>query len=262
VTKYAELRFYAELRDFLSADRRSGLVTRTFDVAGSVKDMIEACGVPHTEVALILANGRAAGFTYRVQDGDRIAVYPPFRTLEIEPAWVVSPAPLREPGFVLDGHLGKLARYLRLLGFDSTYDVEWTDAQLVELSTREGRALLTRDVGLLMHARLTHGYFVRATQPRRQLIEVVRHFDLAPSVNAFTRCLACNSGLREVAKEEVADRLLPQTREHFDQFRECPHCDRVYWQGSHYAQLREIVEDATRTSMAGSPGSVSSRRTV
>jgi len=253
VTKYAELRFYAELRDFLSADRRSGLVTRTFDVAGSVKDMIEACGVPHTEVALILANGRTAGFTYRVQDEDRIAVYPPFRSLDIESERLVSPASLPQLQFVLDGHLGKLARYLRLLGFDSTCDVAWADPELVEASTKEGRVLLTRDVGLLMHGVLTHGYFVRATDPRKQVIEVARRFELAPAIEAFTRCLACNGGLREVAKHEVMDRLLPQTREHFEQFRECPHCDRVYWKGAHYAKLREIVEDATRTSMAGSP---------
>jgi uncharacterized protein with PIN domain len=252
VTKYAELRFYAELRDFLSDDRRSGIVIRTFDVAGSVKDMIEACGVPHTEVALILANGRAAGFTYRVQDGDRIAVYPPFRSLDIESERLVSPEPLPEFRFVLDGHLGKLARYLRLLGFDSTYDAAWTDPELVGISTEEGRVLLTRDVVLLMHGVLIYGYFVRATDPREQVIEVAHRFDLASLVDAFTRCLACNGELAVVEKEEVVDRLLPLTRERYDEFQMCPTCGRVYWQGSHHTQLHEVVEDVTGVLTASS----------
>jgi uncharacterized protein with PIN domain len=255
VTKHAELRFYAELRDFLSADRRSGLVTRTFDVAGSVKDMIEACGVPHTEVAVILANGEAVDFSYRVRDGDHIAVYPPFRVFEIEPAQLVSPAPLQEPRFVLDGHLGKLARYLRLLGFDSTYDVAWTDPELIVMSTGETRALLTRDVGLLMHAKLTHGYFVRATDPRTQVTEVARRFDLAPLVDAFTRCMACNGILAIVEKEKVVDRLPPRTRERHDEFQTCLDCGRIYWQGSHHAQLQEVVAAVTGVQPASSASS-------
>lgn len=242
MTRYADLRFYAVLRDFLSSDRRSGMVTRSFDVAGSVKDMIEGCGVPHTEVEVILANGEAVDFSYRVHDGDRISVYPPFHDFDVEPTWRVSPEPLSEPRFVLDGHLGKLTRYLRLVGFDSSYDVEWTDPELVEVSTREGRVLLTRDIGLLMRGVLTRGYFVRATDPREQLTEVVGRFDLVASMDAFARCTACNGELRDVEKEEIVDRLLPKTREHYDDFHRCTNCERIYWKGSHYARLKEIVD--------------------
>ncbi len=242
MTRYAEFRFYATLRDFLSSDRRSGMVTRSFDVPGSVKDMIEACGVPHPEVELILANGAAVDFSYRVQDGDRISVYPPFRVLCVEPTWRVSPEPLLELCFVLDGHLGKLTRYLRLLGFDSAYNVEWTDPELVETSTREARILLTRDIGLLMHGVLTHGYFVRATDPREQLTEVTRHFDLVASMDAFTRCMACNGELQAVEEAEIADRVLTRTRAHYDDFRRCKDCERIYWKGPHHAQLQEIVD--------------------
>ncbi len=242
MTSKADLRFYAALRDFLSSDRRSGMVTRSFDVPGSVKDMIEACGVPHPEVELILANGAAVDFSYRVQDGDRISVYPPFRALCVEPTWRVSPDPLPELRFGLDGHLGKLTRYLRLLGFDSAYNVEWTDPELVETSIREARILLTRDIGLLMHGVLAHGYFVRATDPREQLTEVTRRFDLVASMDAFTRCTACNGELQVVEKEEIADRVLPGTRQHYDDFRRCTDCERIYWKGSHHAQLQEIVD--------------------
>ena len=242
MTRYADLSFYAELRDFLSSDRRSGMVTRSFDVSGSVKDMIEACGVPHTEVEVILVNGIAVDFSYRIQDGDRISVYPPFQDFDREPTWRVSPEPLPEPRFVLDGHLGKLTRYLRLLGFDSAYDVEWTDPELVEISTREDRALLTRDIGLLMHGVLTHGYFVRATDPRKQLTEVARRFDLIALMDAFTKCTACNGELRAVEKDEIADRLLPRTQQHYDDFRRCTDCERIYWKGSHYPKLQEVVD--------------------
>jgi uncharacterized protein with PIN domain len=241
VTRYADLRFYAALRDFLSSDRRSGMVTRSFDVPGSVKDMIEACGVPHTEVEVILANGVAVDFCYRVQDGDRISVFPPFQQIDVEPTRRVAPDPLPEPRFVLDGHLGKLTRYLRLLGFDSVCDVVWIDHELVETSIREARVLLTRDIGLLMHGTLTRGYFVRATDPRQQLTEVARRFDLMAAVDAFTRCTACNGELRAVEKEEIADRLLPGTRQHYDDFRRCTDCKRIYWKGSHHTQLQEIV---------------------
>jgi uncharacterized protein with PIN domain len=242
VAKSVDLRFYAELRDFLSSDRRSGMVTRSFDVAPSVKDMIEACGVPHTEVDLILTNGAAVDFTYRVRAGDRIGVYPRFRTFAIESSWRVGPAPLSDPRFVLDVHLGRLAKYLRLLGFDSAYGAGMDDPQLVEVSTRDNRVLLTRDIDLLMHGVLTHGYFVRAIDPYEQLSEVVRRFDLMDSIDAFTRCMACNGALRAVDKEEIADGLQPRTRRHYDEFRRCGECAQIYWKGSHYAQLQKVVD--------------------
>ena len=242
MTKSADLRFYAELRDFLSFDRLSGTVTRSFDVAGSVKDMIEACGVPHTEVDVILANGGAVDFAYRMQDGDRIGVYPRFWTFDIEPSWRVGPEPPSESRLVLDVHLGRLTRYLRLLGFDAAYDPGTDDPQLVEVSTRDSRVLLTRDIGLLMYGVLEYGYFVRAVDPFEQLTEVARRFDLMGSIDAFTRCVACNGALEPVAKEDIADRLAPRTRRHYDDFRRCADCAHIYWKGSHYARLQKVVD--------------------
>ncbi|MEE9582340.1 MAG: Mut7-C RNAse domain-containing protein [Acidimicrobiia bacterium] len=245
-SKQADLRFYAELKDFLTAHRRSGRVSRTFDVAGSVKDMIEACGVPHTEVDLILANGESVDFSYRVGDGDLISVYPVFEAFDISSLVRVRPQALRRTCFVLDGHLGRVARYLRLVGFDTAYSNAWSDHELVSISTGQHRILLTRDVGLLKHGAVTHGYFVRAIDPLRQLTEIVGRFHLADCLVPFTRCMECNGLLQPAEKAEIAHRLPPRTRDHFDEYRICASCERIYWKGSHHRRLTEIVDQARR----------------
>ncbi len=245
-SKQADLRFYAELKDFLTAHRRSGRVSRTFDVAGSVKDMIEACGVPHTEVDLILVNGESVNFSYRVGDGDRISVYPVFEAFDVSSLVRVRPQALRRTRFVLDGHLGRLARYLRLVGFDTSYSNAWSDHELVSISTGQHRILLTRDVGLLKHGAVTHGYYVRATDPPRQLTEILGRFHLADCLVPFTRCMQCNGLLQPADKREIAHRLPPRTRDHFDEYRICASCERIYWKGSHHRRLTEIVDQARR----------------
>ena len=246
ITHQTTLRFYAELKDFLSKDLRSGTVTRSFDVPGSVKDVIEACGVPHTEVDLILANGRSVDFSYRVVGGDRISVFPVFESFDITPILKVRPEPLRTVRFVADGHLGRLARYLRLLGLDTVYERDRADPELVRISTADHRVLLTRDVGLLKRGAVTHGYYVRATDPLDQVNEVVRRFHLSRQLAPFTRCMACNGELISVAKEEIADRLPPETRRYVDDFQVCTSCDKVYWQGAHHRGLHRIVAAARR----------------
>lgn len=250
MTGQASLRFYAELQDFLPDCLRSGEVIRTFDVPGSVKDMIEACGVPHTEVDLILANGRSVGFSYRVEDGDRISVYPQFESFDISPILEVRPEPLRQVRFVADNHLGRLTRYLRLLGLDTSYERDWSDPELVRISTSEHRILLTRDVQLLKTGSLTHGYYVRATDPREQLTEVVRRFHLSGELDPFSRCMACNGVLAPVAKDDIAHRLPPETRAHVDEYVACTTCDKVYWEGAHHPELRRIVALARRADSA------------
>jgi len=246
ITHQAILRFYAELKDFLPRDLRSGTVVRAFDVPGSVKDMIEACGVPHTEVDLVIANGRSVDFSYRVVGGDRIAVYPVFESFDITPILEVRPKPLRTVQFVADGHLGRLARFLRLLGLDTVYDRAWADADLVRISSSERRILLTRDVGLLKHTGVTHGSYIHSSDPREQLIEVVRRFHLARKLAPFTRCMACNGELAPIDKDEIAHRLPPETRAHIDAFQMCASCDKVYWQGAHHHDLLQIIATARR----------------
>jgi uncharacterized protein with PIN domain len=237
----SELRFYAELNDFLPPERRFASFACRFQVSGSVKDLIEAAGVPHTEVDLILANGESVDFSYLVRDGDRIAVYPVFESIDITPALRVRPRPLRQVRFVLDAHLGRLASYLRMLGFDALYRNDYRDEELVELSGRESRILLTRDRNLLKHRVIQYGYAVRETNPRRQAREVLERFDVFGSVAPFTRCLRCNDLLAEALKEAISDRLPPSTREHYEEFRLCRGCGRLYWAGSHYRRMERLI---------------------
>ena len=241
---HALVRFYAELRDFLPPARRSGRIRHAFREPGSVKDVIESYGVPHTEVEVILANGQSVDFTYRVVDGDRISVYPLFESFDVSSLVRVRPRPLREVRFVLDVHLGTLARRLRLLGFDCHYERDASDDELVAISTTEGRILLTRDLGLLKRKAITHGTFVRATDPREQVLEVVRRFQLAGSMTPFSRCVTCNGPLEDVAKADVESSLPPMTRKLYDTFRRCRECQQIYWRGAHYERLTAMVTEA------------------
>ena len=239
----ASFRFYAELNDHLPLEDRFRSLEKQFAVPGVVKDMIESFGVPHTEIDLIVANGRSVGFSYVVRDGDRIAVYPMFEALDVTPELRLRPHALRDPKFVLDVHLGRLAAYLRMLGFDAEYRSSFSDAELVRISAGERRILLTRDRGLLKHSAVTHGYWLRATAPRRQLAEILGRFDLARAIRPFTRCMACNGGLLPVPKEQVRDLLPPRTAASQAEFERCTQCGRVYWKGSHYARMRGWIED-------------------
>lgn len=255
INKTATLRFYAELKDFLPGDRRSGLVARHFDVPGGVKDVIESCGVPHTEVDLIIVDGGSVGFSYLVRDGDRIAVYPLFEAFDIAPIVKVRPRPLRDVRFVADNHLGRLARFLRLLGLDTLYRNDWSDPDLVRVSVSERRVLLTRDVELLKYGSLTHGYFVRSTDAREQVNEVVRRFHLAGQVAPFSRCMTCNGDLVPVAKKAIADRLPEETRNNVDDFVTCVSCEKVFWRGAHHPELSRIVAAARRTDLSSESSS-------
>lgn len=236
----AEFRFYAELNDFVPEPT----VLRSFTGTPSAKDLIESSGVPHTEVDLVLVNGEPVGFEHRIEDGDRVAVFPVFESFDIGTVTKVRPEPLRDTRFVLDVHLGRLARFLRLLGFDTDYVSHRDDAELVEIARRGGRILLTRDRELLKYDALTHGIFVRATDPEEQLLEVVARLHLSSSSRPFTRCMACNGELADVAKEAVLERLPEAVRREQDEFKACPDCNRVYWRGSHFRRLEQLVHRA------------------
>jgi uncharacterized protein with PIN domain len=247
--KRAFIRFYAELNDFLPPNKVA--FAHSFEGRVSIKDMIEALGVPHTEVDLILVNGESVDFSYLVQDGDRVSVYPVFESIDITPLTRVRPRPLREPRFILDTHLGRLAAYLRMLGFDALYRNDYSDEELAQVSSQEGRILLTRDRGLLKRGAVTHGYCVRETDPRRRLVEVLRRFDLFEMVTPFRRCMRCNGLLQPVAKEAISDRLPPKTRQYYDEFQVCQGCDRIYWKGSHYQRMQQFIKSVLEQNQKG-----------
>lgn len=244
--KRAVFRFYEELNDFLPPEQKRRDSDYSFLVSPSVKDAIEAQGVPHTEVDLVLANGVSVDFSYRLRDGDRIAVYPVFEALDIGPVTRLRAAPLREVRFILDVHLGKLARYLRICGFDTLYRNDYADPEIVRLSLSEHRAILTRDIGILRTGSVTHGYWIRSQHIEEQLREVLWRFDLKDRVRLFTRCAVCNGALEDVPKREVEESLPPLVRLVYDEFRRCSGCGRVYWRGSHADRVEALVERALR----------------
>jgi uncharacterized protein with PIN domain len=239
----ATFRFYAELNDLLPPERRQVAFSLQFNGRVTVKHLVESLGVPHSEIDLILVNGHSVDFSAIVQDGDWISVYPVFESIDIGEIGRLRPQPLRETRFVLDTHLGQLATYLRLLGFDCLYQNDYEDAELAEISSLQRRILLTRDRGLLKRNLVTHGYYVRETDPRLQLLEVIRRFDLHDVVRPFHRCLKCNGRLESVAKEAIVDRLEHDTSLHFDEFHICVSCEQIYWKGSHYEHMRRFLDD-------------------
>ena len=238
----AEFRFYEELNDFLPEERRKRDFAVEVDRARSVKDAIESVGVPHTEVDLILVDGRSVDFTHLLRGGERVAVYPMFEALDISPVVRLRPLPLRDPRFVADGHLGKLARHLRMAGFDTLWTNHWNDDEIVQISAVQKRTILTRDKGMLRRREVERGYFVRATESEAQLTEVVRALQLEGMLAPFTRCRECNVPLEEVSREAVLDRLPERVRDLYHRFKRCPGCERVYWEGSHFARMKGILE--------------------
>ena len=237
----ASFRFYEELNDFLSPDRRQREFTARCARAATTKHMIEALGVPHTEVELILVNGESAGFDRLLADGDRVAVYPRFEATDITPLLRVREYPLRQTRFVADAHLGGLAHMLRMLGFDTLYDNHFHDDDMVAIVEQEGRILLSRDRELLKRRGVTHGCYLHAQKPEQQLREIVERLDLARSAKPFTLCLHCNAPLRPVDKASVLDRLPPRVREHYERFSTCDRCGRVYWEGSHWRNMQKLL---------------------
>jgi uncharacterized protein with PIN domain len=233
-------RFYGRLNDFLPVRLRQYRFRQAIPGPASVKDAIEALGVPHPEADVLLVNGQGEDFAYRLADGDDVSVYPAFRSIAVGSlirAGSDPPLPVR---FVLDTHLGKLLSLLRLCGFDATLLED--DADVAKVSARDARVALTRDVGLLKRSIVRHGYWVRHTDPEAQLAEVLDQFDLADRMKPFSRCLRCNTLVAAVDAGTVSNRLLPRTRSNFQDFRQCPGCGRIYWQGSHYVRLAALIE--------------------
>jgi len=240
MTQFAiRLRFHGDLPFFLPS--KAATVNRQLSEKTSIKDAIEACGVPHTEVDLILIDGQPVDFSRVIAssadidvhpiDSNRVTLFPENR-LQVRNIVV----------FVADGHLGKLVRDLRLLGIDIVYDRDAEDRQLLNISIAEGRALLTRDRRLLMHSVLRDGYYLRSQNPLEQTLEVLRRFDLATSLAPFSRCLRCNAPLEAVEKHTVVERLEPLTKLYYKQFRKCPGCGQIYWPGSHFETLQQRIE--------------------
>jgi uncharacterized protein with PIN domain len=234
------LNLHGDLDFFLRSRACGRSIERSLGEKTSVKDVIESCGVPHPEVDLILVNGQPVEFDYVLASDASIELYPPatayshFKEKRLQVA--------RKDRFVADAHLGKLARDLRLLGFDVAYDPYAEDRELLGTMERENRALLTRDRRLLMHAVVKTGYCPRSQNAHEQTVEVIRRFDLLGSIAPFTRCLRCNAPLQKVSKAEIIERLEPLTKIYYEEFRRCTDCGQIYWAGSHFSKLQKRLE--------------------
>jgi uncharacterized protein with PIN domain len=243
----ATFRFYAELNDFLPRERRGREITTPCARMATTKHMIEALGVPHTEVELVLVNGEGAGLDALLEEGDRVAVYPRFTRFDVAR---LAPAPMMPAGrvrFVADAHLGGLARLLRMAGFDTIYDNGLRDDQVEALAAGDERVVLTRDRDLLKRRSIAYGCYVRALKAEDQLQEVVERLDLAERTRPFTRCLHDNGPLRAVAKEAVLDRLPPTVAACQEEFSTCDVCGRVYWKGSHWQRMSAVLDRAVHS---------------
>jgi uncharacterized protein with PIN domain len=241
--RQATFRFYQELNDFLPPERRKITFSYRFRGTPSVKDTIQAIGVPHTEIDLILVDGRSVGFDQLLSGGERVAVYPMFERLDITPVVRLRPKPLREPRFVADVHLGRLARYLRTLGFDTLYSNDYDDAALARISAADRRILLTRDKGLLKRSEVTRGYWLRHTDPRQQIAEVVAALQLSASARPFSRCIRCNGSLEPVSEAAVRQQLPVGLRGRYAEVSRCRGCAQLYWPGSHFDRLSVLINE-------------------
>lgn len=266
--KKAVFYFSPELSVFLKPAIRGTAFEMDFNGPQSVKHLFEAAGVPHTEVSAVRVNGNLVGFDYLVQDSDHIEVFsfsdPSLRASGLgersNPNFLTSQQPDNrterlsdhpttrpsDPRFILDNHLGKLASHMRMLGFDCLYKNDFQDDELALRTQQEARILLTRDHRLLMRKSIEQGYWLRSQDPRQQLKEVLVRYALFGKIKPFQRCMRCNQLLESVSKNAILPLLQPLTRQYFDEFRRCPHCAQIYWQGSHFTKMLAFIQDLAR----------------
>ncbi len=236
------IRAYAELSEKLEPTRRAGEFVLEVPTPVDIIDLIQHLGIPPHQVDLVLVNGRPAHGGHPVLAGDRISLYPVFEAFDISGVTRFREEPLRGPRFIADVHLGKLAAFLRMLGFDTLHRNDYTDEELVRTSVADHRVLLSRDVRLLRDPTLTHAHRVHAEDPEEQLQEIVHRLHLAHLAHPFSRCMVCNTPLQVVPREEVLGRLPPLVGTQHTEFLHCPGCGRIYWQGSHHRRMADLIE--------------------
>lgn len=230
----AKFLFIGSLNDFLNHKQKGKSLEVSFNGNPGIKDIIESLGVPHVEIQLIRVNSIPVDFSYHLKNADKVEVFP-FSSGAL-------PSEKDRPSFILDVHLGKLSRYLRMMGFDSIYRNDFSDPELVTISCREKRILLTRDIGILKYGCLRFGYWVRATVALEQTKEVASHYNLCHSVLPFSLCMECNSSLLKVNKSQIEEKIPLLTRKYYDNFCQCVNCQRIYWQGSHYNRMNNLLK--------------------
>lgn len=239
----ATFTFHGALNFFLPRRQKNKTVIQEFNWRATIKDMTEAIAPPHPEIELIVVNGESVNWAYIVQDGDVVDVYPDFDAVDIDNKIQLLPDYQGKPKFILDTHLGRLAAYLRMMGFDTLYRNDYEDDVLAEVSAAENRILLTRDIGVLKRGIVTHGYFVRNTEPKLRLHEISERYHLSNFVAPFGRCMSCNGDLQMISKDAIREHIADDTYEAFDEFQQCQSCEKIFWKGSHYEKMQKLVDE-------------------
>ena len=258
VTQQAQLtarfRYFGSLQKLLRFQYRPDPLLYHFEGHPGVKNAIETMGIPHTEVEALLVNHQSVGLDYQLQDHDLVDVYPLDTPVPLAAHQSLTSVTKMPIGFVADVHLGKLARRLRLLGFDCLYRNDFKDSEIIQISVDEERVILTRDLGILKHRQVCHGYLVRSGQIDEQVREVLVRYKLFDKINPWRRCVHCNGFLSEVKKDAVQHRLEPMTQTYYEVFHECADCEHLYWQGSHFEKMTRWIDDVLRWDQAGYEG--------
>ncbi len=237
----AYFRIHSELNDFLNSKEEETNLPYKFRGNPSIKDAIEAIGIPHPEVDVIVVNHFSVDFNYHLINDDNVSVYPSSSRPDISK--IVKLKDIPRPRFILDVHLGKLARLLRMLGIDSLYRNNYNDREIAQMAPKTNRIVLTRDRKLLKYKIITHGYWIRSFYPNNQLIEVLKHYKLESELKPFHRCLECNGVIKSIDKDKVQDRLEPKTKVYYEKFYKCTDCEKIYWKGSHYENMKTTVDN-------------------
>jgi uncharacterized protein with PIN domain len=236
-----QFRVYAELNDFLRADRRQVVFEYFYHGPVTIREAIESLGIPHSSVDLVLVNGEPVDFDCHLVDNDFISVYPVFELLDISTFSKIRKDTLRNIRFIVDAHLGKLAKNLRIMGFDALYRNNYTDNEIRLIARLQHRIILTKDKGLLMAKNVARGYYVRSVKSKEQTTEVVRKFDLYSKIDPLSRCLICNRKLAELSPAAIPPDVLDNLGKRFEVFYKCLYCKKIFWKGSHYKSMAEAI---------------------
>jgi len=237
------LRFYEELNDYLPEGKQKRWFEYRFSGSPSIREVLHESGVPESDVDLVLVNSKSRDFDYLVKDGDHISFYPVFELLDISCLNELRDKPLRAPIFICDAHLGRLARYLRMLGFDTVYSNKIMPEEVIEVSKKDCRIILSKNIRLARNEEVNRSFWIRSDDPLEQLRDLIHKLDLLSLFNPLTRCLECNNKIEPVRKEEIMDRLQPKTARYFKEFYLCPSCNKIYWKGSHYEHMMEFIQE-------------------
>lgn len=234
-------RFYEELNDYLPEEKRKVWFEYSYQGSIVIQDAIQSMGVPPEEIDLILVNQQSRGFDYILEDGDQISVYPMFELFDLKGISSLRENPLRNPTFICDVHLGRLCKYLRMLGWDTLYSNKYTPEEMIAISLQEKRIILSRSYQLIRHKEVTHSYWIRSADPLEQIRDLILKLDLSTIADPLIRCLNCNEKLLRVDKLEILHRIQTRTAKYYDEFFKCPTCNKIYWKGSHFENMLAFI---------------------